>query len=35
MGCRRGKALAVFHDDLNILGAITQLAAAKVEGNDL
>ena len=33
MGCRRGKALAVFHDDLNILGAVTQLAAAKVKGN--
>ena len=33
MGCRRGKALAVFHDDLNILGAITQLAAAKGKGN--
>ena len=34
-GCRRGKALAIFHDDLNILGAITQLAAAKGKGNDL
>ena len=33
MGCRRGKALAVFHDNLNILGAITQLAAAKGKGN--
>ena len=34
-GRRRGKLAAVFHDDLNILGAITQLAAAKVKGNDL
>ena len=30
---RRGKALTVFYDDLNILRAVTQLAAAKVEGN--
>ena len=30
-----GEALAIFHDDLNILGAITQRAAAKVKGNDL
>ena len=30
---RRGKALAVFYDDLNILGAAAQLAATKVEGN--
>ena len=30
-----GKCTAGFHDDLNILGAITQLAAAKVKGNDL
>ena len=35
IGRRRGKCTAVFHDDLNILGAIPQLAAAKVEGNDL
>ena len=28
-----GEALAIFHDDLNILGAITQLSAAKVKGN--
>ena len=33
--CRSGKLAAGFHDDLNILGAITQLAAAKVKGNDL
>ena len=33
VGRRRGKLAAGFHDDLNILGAITQLAAAKVEGN--
>ena len=30
---RCGKALTVFYDDLNILGAAAQLAAAKVEGN--
>ena len=35
VGRRRGKLAAGFHDDLNILGAITQLAAAKVNGNDL
>ena len=35
VGRRRGKLAAGFHDDLNILGAITQLAAAKVKGNDL
>ena len=29
------KFAAVFHDDLNILGAAAQLAAAKVKGNDL
>ena len=33
VGGRRGKALAVFYDDLNILGAAAQLAATKVEGN--
>ena len=33
VGRRRGKVAAGFHDDLNILGTITQLAAAKVEGN--
>ena len=33
LGCRRSKCAAVFHDDLNILGAITQRAAAKVKGN--
>ena len=35
VGRRGGKLAAGFHDDLNILGAITQLAAAKVKGNDL
>ena len=35
IGRRRGKCAAVFYDDLNILGTVTQLAAAKVEGNDL
>ena len=35
IGRRRGKLAAGFHDDLNILGAITQRAAAKVKGNDL
>ena len=29
----RGKALAAFYNDLNILGAIPQLAAAKVKNN--
>ena len=33
IGGRRGKALTVFYDDLNILGAVTQLAAAKIKGN--
>ena len=32
-GCRRGKLAAVFHDDVNSIGAAAQLAAAKVEGN--
>ena len=32
-GRRRGKALTVFHDNLNIFGTVTQFAAAKVEGN--
>ena len=35
IGRGRGKLAAVFHDDLNILGAAAQLAAAKVEGNGL
>ena len=35
VGGRRGKALTVFYDDLNILGAAAQFAAAKVKGNDL
>ena len=30
-----GKLAAVFHDDLNSIGAAAQLAAAKVKGNDL
>ena len=33
VGRRRGKVAAGFHDDLNILGAITQLATVKVKGN--
>ena len=33
--CRSGKAFAAFHNDLNILGTVTQLSAAKVKGNDL
>ena len=35
IGCGSGKCTAVFHDDLNILGTVTQLSAAKVKGNDL
>ena len=34
-GCGGGKRAAVFHDDLNSIGAAAQLATAKVEGNDL
>ena len=34
-GRRRGKLAAVFHDDLNILGAAAQLAAVQVKGNGL
>ena len=30
-----GEALAIFHDDLNILGAAAERSAAKVKGNDL
>ena len=33
VGGRRGKALTVFYDDLNILEAVTQLSAAKIKGN--
>ena len=33
VGGRRGKALTVFYDNLDGLRAVTQLAAAKVEGN--
>ena len=33
IGRRRGKLAVIFHNDLNILGAVTQLAAAKVKGN--
>ena len=35
VGRRRGKCAAVFHDDVNSIGAAAQLAAAKVKGNDL
>ena len=35
VGRRRGKCAAVFHNDLNILGAAAQLAAVQVKGNDL
>ena len=35
VGRRRGKALAAFHNDLNILGAAAERSAAKVKGNDL
>ena len=34
VGRRRGKVAAVFHDDLNILGAAAERSAAKVKGND-
>ena len=32
-GCGGGKRAAVFHDDVNSIGAAAQLAAAKVKGN--
>ena len=35
IGYGSGKLAAVFHDDLNSIGAAAQLAAAKVKGNDL
>ena len=35
VGRRRGKALTVFHDNLNIFGTVTQFAAVKIEGNGL
>ena len=35
VGRRRGKLAAVFHNDLNILGAAAERSAAKVKGNDL
>ena len=35
VGRRRGKLAAVFHDDLNSIGAAAQLAAVQVKGNDL
>ena len=35
IGCGSGKCTAVFHNDLNSIGAITQRSAAKVKGNDL
>ena len=33
IGCGSGKCTAVFHNDLNSIGAITQRSAAKVKGN--
>ena len=35
VGRRRGKCAAVFHDDLNSIGAAAERSAAKVKGNDL
>ena len=35
IGCGSGKCTAVFRNDLNSIGAITQRSAAKVKGNDL
>ena len=35
VGRRRGKVAAVFHDDLNSIGAAAERSAAKVKGNDL
>ena len=35
VGRRGGKCAAVFHDDVNSIGAAAQLAAAKVKGNGL
>ena len=35
VGHGSGKCAAVFHDDLNSIGAAAQFAAAKVKGNDL
>ena len=35
IGYGSGKCTAVFHDDLNILGAAAERSAAKVKGNDL
>ena len=35
IGCGSGKCTAVFHNDLNILGAAAERSAAKVKGNDL
>ena len=35
IGCGSGKCTAVFHNDLNSIGAITQRSAAKVKGNNL
>ena len=33
VGRRRGKCTAGFHDDVNSIGTVTQLSAAKVKGN--
>ena len=35
VGCGSGKCAAVFHDDLNSIGAAAQLAAVQVKGNGL
>ena len=35
IGCGSGKCTAVFHNDLNSIGAAAQRSAAKVKGNDL
>ena len=35
VGRRGGKCAAVFHDDVNSIGAAAQLAAVQVKGNDL
>ena len=35
IGCGSGKCTAIFHDDLNILGAAAERSAVKVNGNDI
>ena len=35
IGCGSGKCTAIFHDDLNILGAAAERSAVKVKGNDI